>query len=356
MRISAKLIVLAVALVILMCREKPAVVSVTAGTRQLVDTIGFAQYAWQMDSIVSRMKQMGWSERNNEPWKLAVCPHDDYAYAGSIYVEILQNIKARVVILIGVAHRASQLGIEDMLVFETNRFWKGPWSDVKVSEKRENLLGFLGEKYSVVNDTLHSIEHSVESMIPFLQHFSREVEIIPLLVPAMSPDRMEECGKALADAIGKVAAENSWNWGEDFAIVVTTDAVHYGNEDWGGADRAFYGCDNHGNEMARHMDYEIIDNCLRGRLSTQRIRKFSSYTLNADNYREYKWTWCGRYSVPVALYASYYLNGSAPLKGELVDYSTSITRLHVPVHDLRMGVTAIATKCHWVGYAALGYR
>jgi MEMO1 family protein len=30
--------------------------------------------------------------------------------------------------------------------------------------------------------------------------------------------------------------------------------------------------------------------------------------------------------------------------------------LHIPVDDIRMGRTAIATNCHWVGYAALGYR
>jgi hypothetical protein len=86
------------------------------------------------------------------------------------------------------------------------------------------------------------------------------------------------------------------------------------------------------------------------------FRLFSSYTLKSDNYKEYKWTWCGRYCIPVALYASYYLNGTHPLNGELVGYSTSITSGHIPVDDIRMGRTAIATDCHWVGYAAIGYR
>jgi hypothetical protein len=51
-----------------------------------------------------------------------------------------------------------------------------------------------------------------------------------------------------------------------------------------------------------------------------------------------------------------YINDLQPLNGELTGYSTSITSDHIPVYDIRMGRTAIATACHWVGYAALGYR
>jgi MEMO1 family protein len=172
----------------------------------------------------------------------------------------------------------------------------------------------------------------------------------------MNPDRMQECGKALAGAIDKVAKKHGWKWGTDYAIVVTTDAVHYGNEDWGGVDRAYFGCDENGNKKAMDHESEIIEKCLKGKIQTDNFRLFSNYTLNPDNFREYKWTWCGRYSVPVSLYTSFFLNNSTALNGELVGYSTSITSQHIPVDDLRMGRTAIATSCHWVGYAAIGYR
>jgi predicted class III extradiol MEMO1 family dioxygenase len=84
---------------------------------------------------------------------------------------------------------------------------------------------------------------------------------------------------------------------------------------------------------------------------------FAQYAWQMDgNYKAYKWTWCGRYSVPVTLYASYYLNNSKPLSGELIGYSTSISSEHVSVDDIGMGRTAIAIDCHWVGYPAIGYR
>ena len=202
---------------------------------------------------------------------------------------------------------------------------------------------------------LQKVEHSLEALIPFLQYFNKNISIVPILVPAMSPDRMQECGKALADAIKVVANKNGWEWGKDYAIVVTTDAVHYGNEDWGGIDRAYFGCDDKGNIKAREHESEIIEKCFNGNITADNIRLFNSYTLNPDNFREYKWTWCGRYCVPVALYTSFYLNGSKPLSAHFIGYSTSITSIQVPVDDIRMGRTAIATDCHWVGYAA-GYR
>jgi MEMO1 family protein len=324
--------------------------------RPLRDTIGFAQYAWQMDSLMARLDRIGWKKPEGSPWKLAICPHDDYTYVGTLYPEILSNVKAKNLILIGVAHKAAQLKIEDSLVFDNYSYWKGPWKNIRIPTIREELYNELKNKYAIVNDSLHWLEHSVEAMVPFLQYFNRDVSIVPIIVPAMSPDRMQECGRALADAIRNVSGRHGWKPGTDYAIVVTTDAVHYGNEDWGGVDRAYYGCDEQGNLKAREHEAEIIEKCLSGTIEPSNFRLFSSYTLNPDNFRDYKWTWCGRYCVPVALYTEYYLNDTKPLKGEFTGYSTSITSEHVKVDDIGMGKTATATNCHWVGYAALGYR
>jgi MEMO1 family protein len=337
------------------CCNKTREKAGTESTRPLKDTVGFAQYPWQMDSLMSRIERAGWKNNPGSPLKLAICPHDDYTYVGKLYPELLQNVKAPNLILIGVAHKAAQFKIENRLVFDSFKYWKGPWEKVPVSPAREELCRLLTDRYAIVNDSLQKEEHSLESMIPFLQYFNRDISIVPLLVPAMSPARMKECGKALAEALSVVAANRGWEWGRDFAIIVTTDAVHYGNEQWGGKDMAFYGCDEAGNKKAVGHEYEIIDSCLRDAITPGKIRLFSSYTLNDSDYKEYKWTWCGRYCLPVALYTSFYLDSCHVLHGELTGYSTSITSPHVMVDDIGMGRTAIATNCHWVGYAALGY-
>lgn len=324
--------------------------------RPLKDTVGFAQYSWQMDSLMAKMSRKGWETNESDTWRLAICPHDDYTYVGTLYPELLQGIKAPNLILLGVAHSAARMGISDSLVFDSFTAWKGPWKDVTVSPVRQELFNILKGNCAIINDSLHKAEHSVEAMIPFLQHFNRSVTIIPVLVPAMSPERMDVCGKALANAIKKVAEEHKWKWGKDFAIIVTTDAVHYGNEDWGGTDYAFYGCDEKGNSLARAHEQEIMQTCLSEQVTKEKIRKFNAFTLDSADYRKYKWTWCGRYSVPVALYTAFYLDSAGSLSSGFSRYSTSITSDHISVDDLIMGRTAIATACHWVGYAALGYK
>lgn len=338
------------------CVEKKTPVDAALNVRPQKDTIGFAQYDWQMDSIMARIHRQGWKRNDDRDWKFAICPHDDYTYVGDMYPEVLQNVKAHTIILLGVAHRAAALNLEDSLIFDSYTYWKGPWKDVRVSEARDDLYKLLGEDMAIVSDTMHSLEHSLESMIPFLQYFNRDVEIIPVLVPAMSPKRMEEIGQGLARAVKELADKRNWTWGKDYAIVVTTDAVHYGTEEWGGRDYARFGCDDEGNKRARDYEMEIIMNTLQGRISPQKIRMFNDYTLNPENYREYIWTWCGRYCVPLALYTAYYLNSEQGLDGDLLGYSTSITHNHIEVDDIGMGRTAIATDCHWVGYAAIGYR
>jgi MEMO1 family protein len=326
------------------------------GTRGLVDTVGFAHLPWQMDSLMFRIDREGWEKREGDPWKLALCPHDDYTYVGKLYPEVLQNIKARNLVLIGVAHKAARLGIADSIVFGSFSAWKGPWKGVPVSGANMEIFDQLKHKFAIVSDTLQSVEHSLEALIPFLQYFNRDISIVPVLIPVMDADRMDQCAKAFAEALENTARKHRWEWGRDFAVVVTTDAVHYGNEDWGGADMALFGCDPAGNMRAMAHEKGIIDSCLAGRVDTSSARLFSSFTVDPANYREYRWTWCGRYCVPFALLTGWYLNGSKPLNGEIIGYSTSITSRHIPVDDLRMGRTAIATNCHWVGYAALGYR
>lgn len=333
--------------------------------RPLVDTIGFAQYAWQMDSLMNRIERLCpddhfGTDQNHQPWRVCISPHDDYTYVGHLYPQLLQDIHAKTVILIGVAHKAKTLDLENRIIFDSHESWKGPYGNVAVSTLRNEILQNLDDSLYTVNDSMHRIEHSLEALIPFLQYFNRQVEIIPVLVPYMSFSRMDSIAASLSEVLYSVLSNHQLLWGSDFAVVITTDAVHYGDEDWGGKNYAPFGCDSTGNARAVEHEYEIIKTTLEGKLSREKIRKFTGFTLQESNYREYKWTWCGRYSVPLGLLTAYYLQDhftdQDPLEGLLVGYSNSIDHEHIYVDDLMMGRTAVATPHHWVGYAAIGYR
>jgi len=339
------------------------------GIRRPVDTIGFARYGWQMDSVMARIDRDFGPQINiafaknrvkkHTIWKMAICPHDDYAYAGWMYPLVLKNIKAQTVILIGVAHKAKKYGLENKMVFGSYKAWQGPYGPVKVSRLRERLMNQLPRGEYIVHDSLQGEEHSLDALIPFLQYYNPKVRIIPILIPYMSFNRMEGLAGSLARALSKVMDANNLSWMKDIAIVISSDAVHYGCEDWGGKNYAPYGCDQDGYLKAVGHEYDIIENCLIGGIAKKKIRRFTEYTTQDTNYREYKWTWCGRYSVPFGLLTAFYLQQHThvvPLSGTLVGYSTSIDHTILPVKDLGMGVTAPANMRHWVGYVSIGYK
>lgn len=341
--------------------------------RPLADTVGFAHTKAQMDSVMKRIirtqpqelakkrKQAGID--HNTVFKTVISPHDDYTYSGYTYPLALENVKAKTIILFGVAHKAKALGLENQLIFDSYTHWSGPYGKVRVSPMREEIMSLLTpiDRAPIfqVNDSMQKIEHSLEAEIPFLQYYDHQVEIVPILVPYMNYERMQQLAAPLAKAISVVMQNRKLTWGKDVAIVISSDAVHYGDEDWGGQNFAFYGADSSGYNKAVEHEYEIMNTCMKGEVTEDKIVRFTHYTVVANNYKDYVWTWCGRYSVPMGLYTSYYLGNilKHPLSGKILGYETSLSNKHIPVSDLGgMGVTAPATIRHWVGYPAVGFK
>ncbi len=336
--------------------------------RGLVDTVGFAQYPWQMDSLINRIQRLqgdkleqafirgGVSEETL--WKVAVCPHDDYSYASYMYPLSLYNIQAKTLVLFGVCHKARQMGLENKIIFESYNTWKGPYGAVKVSPLRDEIIKDLPPGIAVVNDSAHQSEHSLEALVPFLQYYNNDIEIIPILIPFMTPSKMDIFSQLLAQSVKYVTTRHNMAWGSDFSFVLSTDAVHYGDQDWGGKLYNWYGTDKEGYAKAKSHEEEIIQNTLSGEIRPDKLRGFCNHTLDDKNYKEYKWTWCGRYSVPFGLWTAYHLQKllGIELQGTSLGYSTSIEPTAIPVKDLKMGVTAPASLRHWVGYVSMGYQ
>ena len=334
-------------------------------TRGLADTVGFAHLDWQMDSVMSRIRALSHDDlirtqqASGTVWRAAICPHDDYTYTGWLYPAVLRNIKAHTVIIFGVAHKASQFNLESQLVFDSYRSWQGPYGPVQVSALRDEIIGQLPRGMAVVHDSMETLEHSVEALIPFLQYQDRNVEIISILVPYMDFKRMQEISESLAGTLFTIMKQKNLRWGDDITLLITSDAVHYGDEDWGGKNYAPFGTDKKGNTQAVSHEREIIGTCFEGDLTEEKVARFFAYTVDPGNFREYRWTWCGRYSIPFGLLTSLQLQSlqsGDSLKGVPVAYATSISQPHVEVDDLGMGRTAIATSRHWVGYPAIGFR
>jgi len=336
--------------------EELEVLKVALKLRQVHDTIGFAKYDWQMDSIYHRLRINDVS--NDLQWKAAISPHDDYKYAGGLYYESLKGINAPNIILIGVAHRARNYNLQDKIIFGSYTHWESPYGNLKVSSINDEIIKRLAEDRFVVHDSMQNLEHSLEAIIPFLHKKNKTVEIVPILVPYINYKTIDVISKDLANVVGEILKEKHWVYGKDLAVVISNDAVHYGDEQWSG-DLAPFGTDALGTEKARQQDLEIIENCLVDTITDDKIKAFTEYTVEEENYKDYKWVWCGRYSVPFGLAFANKLNlevNNKALSGQFLNYQSSIDHELIRVEDLGMGTTAIATQRHWVAYTSIKYE
>lgn len=236
--------------------------------RSSMDTKGYAKHDWQLDSIY---KRLGISDESNGlNWKAAISPHDNYKYAGRLYHESLRGINAANIILIGVAHRARNYDLQDKIIFANHTHWESPYDTLKVSSIKSDIIRRLPAETFIVHDSMHVIEHSLEAIIPFLHRKNRNVEIVPILVPYINYETIDRISADLAEAVNAILIERNWEYGKDLAIVISNDAVHYGDQEWGGSDLAPHGTDEKGTETARQYDLEIIENALTQELTSEK--------------------------------------------------------------------------------------
>jgi len=332
----------------------------TAGrrVRQPVDPVGYTHSAEGITRVIDHATALE-HPAAGPPFLAAISPHDDYLYAQQVYVHVYPRIRARDVVLIGVAHKARDYPeVEGKLVFDAFDAWHGPYGDVPISALRAELLARLPPDDVVVHDRLQSVEHSVEAMVPFLQHYDREVRIVSILVPYMSWERTRELASRTAAALADILRERKLVLGRDVAVLISSDAVHYGDEGWGDKYFADFGVDQQGYERAVERDRALIDEHLAGELSLPRLESFY-HALVKEDFHEYRITWCGRFSIPFGLAmvadTAERLGLSAP-RGELLRYGTTLDPGRTDPGVPGLGVTAPANLRHWVGFAAIGYR
>lgn len=339
------------------------------GMRGQMDTVGFVTTAGQMDSVLAQcnalaaprnrelLEKHGWTAETE--FSAAVCPHDDYYYAGRLYSLLIPHIRAKTVILFGVFHKARVFGCRDQLVFDSFDTWRGPYGPVRVSPLRNELIARLPQEDVIVDNDMQTVEHSIEAIVPWLQSFDRDVEIVPILVPYMDWETMERLAAEVSGALVAIMKERGWRLGRDVALVASADAVHYGDAGWGGATYADFGTGVDGYAKAVDRDRRLAGS-LAGTLRRGPLRKFLYTCVDRDDVTKYKVTWCGRFSVPfgldVASRTSEELDGRA-LVGTLLGYGTSVAEVSLDLASIPgLGTTAPNNLHHWVGYASIGYR
>jgi len=146
-----------------------------------------------------------------------VSPHAGYVYSGPVaahgYFRVAESQKPQTVVIIGPNHRG--LGA-DVAVGGTDK-WDTPLGTVELDR------GVIEAVTSYSNwvqqdDTAHSMEHSIEVQVPFLQYvFGSGFRIVPVAMMRQDLIVSEELGRTLAVALR----------GKEALIVASSDFSHY---------------------------------------------------------------------------------------------------------------------------------
>jgi len=282
-------------------------------------------------------------------------PHDDYVYAARTYRQIFPLVTAKTVVIVGVFHRYRRFEARDQLVFDPYRAWSSPDGEIAVSPLRDELAASLPQGMAVKDAAAHDSEHSIEGIAYFLKHARPELEIVPVIIPAASFERLQEMASQLAEALAGSMKRRGWELGRDVAIVISADGTHYGEDfkftpyGWGGL-KAY--------AKAVDEDRKVMRDTLGGMFRVQKARDFYEHVVDPDNPDQYRVTWCGRFSVTLGTMligeTAKRLGMKAP-QGVPVALGVSVDTPELAVRDLGVGPTAPANLYHFVTHPALAF-
>jgi len=145
--------------------------------------------------------------------KALIAPHAGYIYSGPIAATVyatLRQIRDKItrIILLGPSHRVPFYGLS---VSQADYF-ATPLGNVPLDKDIINKISTLSQVKTL--EQAHSLEHSLEVQLPFLQKTLIDFSLVPLVVGDASPKEVAE------------VLEIVWG-GEETLIVISSDLSHY---------------------------------------------------------------------------------------------------------------------------------
>jgi len=324
-------------------------------TRPVRDDVGFCWRAAEMDRLVQYLETQAAGRPPSFPVVAGVAPHDDYLYAGRVAWSVLSRIEAPEVVIFGVTHGTVRREIGDpqgVVLLDTFPQWTGPYGPVAVSPLRERLRREMPAAMVRVDDRAHELEHSIESLVPYLQSRHRNLRITPVMVTAMTPARLREVAEAMAGVIAGYVKEGGLLPGRDIAFLVSADANHYGPD----FDNVPWGVDEAAHQRAVALERQIAGEVFSGEWGTGRLDVIEARLWPGAGKPVPQW--CGRYSIPFGLTVADRVLRSATgrgMRGEVVACSDTWTGGVLPVKGTGLGITAPFSLRHWVGFVAAAF-
>ena len=149
-------------------------------------------------------------------------PHAGFKYSGSVashsYCHIVQNGFPEVFVILSPNHTGYG---SEVSVFNEGE-WITPLGSVKIDEDFANSIISCSNVASADFDA-HLFEHSIEVQLPFLQYFSEDFTIVPIVMGSQSFSASSDLAKAIFDSAEEL--------NKSYCIIASTDLSHFNNQE-----------------------------------------------------------------------------------------------------------------------------
>jgi len=144
-----------------------------------------------------------------------VSPHAGYPYSGPVAGATISRVKFKdTFIIMGPNHS----GMGKPLSIMTQNKWKTPLGEVEIDSELGNKILTISS-YLQEDSVAHQHEHSIEVQLPFLQHFKKDIKLVPIVLSQAADATYRGIGRELAKAIKESNKE--------VVIIASSDMTHY---------------------------------------------------------------------------------------------------------------------------------
>ncbi len=237
-------------------------------------------YDWDRENLARNLKEMskGVSDRG---FLGCISPHAGYVYSGRVAAKAVGSMKpGKRFIVLGPNHT----GLGANFAVYSSGSWETPLGKVPIDHGlAEAIMKFDGAES---DEVAHGQEHSIEVILPFLQHFFGKISFVPVAILSYGYGdsflrRLESLGRVVADIMKKDI---------DIRLVASSDFSHFISAD-----------------AARKRDMEAIEAIKR--LDARKLFRSLSHDGSV----------CGYAPIAILLSAARELGWGA----ELLDYTNS---------------------------------
>ena len=149
-------------------------------------------------------------------------PHAGFQYSGTIaahsYCELAKNGFPEVFIIIGPNHTG--LGSE-VSVFNKGE-WITPLGNIQIDEEfADTLISF--SDFASADFVAHMREHSIEVQLPFLQYFSNDFKIVPVVLGSQTISAANDLAAAILKAGEKLD--------KSYCVIASSDLSHFNTQE-----------------------------------------------------------------------------------------------------------------------------